>query len=483
MIQISERIQNLKESPFVTFAALASKYNGVVSLNSGSPGHGTIPGVQEAIHQVSTKDISLYRTPHYGSLKARQDAAQYFRQRYGLEFDPQREINLTTGFTHLFHCLCTTIINPGDTALFIEPFFPQYEQPLTLAGGKMVTIPTQEQDKWKPQPEAIKTAFSNYPDAKMIVFNYPNNPSGATLTLEDWNGIIDILIEEITRRKQHQILPPLILLDDAYVPLFHHGEVNEHPTFGLTLHKRLQGAEASEMASLHQLMESLLIACTLSKEGNCGTLLGLGASKNVKLLGAMRIPQKATVITSNAMGEVALSAVIQRDPQKTIQWAGTLYESRLNQLAEGLNTIFEKHGITNSGGTGQKPASFVPQAGMYLYANFSHFKGCQVTNDFLERLRVLAEGKLNLESLYLQNQINYSLEVALWLLVEAKVSTVPIGRQEDCYLRFSVGLPQAVVETSAKTIDRQKTEENGKTLISQALLQIEQALPKLINLV
>ncbi|NEO66928.1 MAG: pyridoxal phosphate-dependent aminotransferase, partial [Moorea sp. SIO4G2] len=238
MIQISERIQNLKESPFVTFAALASKYNGVVSLNSGSPGHGTIPGVQEAIHQVSTKDISLYRTPHYGSLKARQDAAQYFRQRYGLEFDPQREINLTTGFTHLFHCLCTTIINPGDTALFIEPFFPQYEQPLTLAGGKMVTIPTQEQDKWKPQPEAIKTAFSNYPDANMIVFNYPNNPSGATLTLEDWNGIIDILIEEITRRKQHQILPPLILLDDAYVPLFHHGEVNEHPTFGLALNKR-----------------------------------------------------------------------------------------------------------------------------------------------------------------------------------------------------------------------------------------------------
>jgi aspartate/methionine/tyrosine aminotransferase len=425
MIQISERIQNLKESPIVTFAALVSKYNGVVSLNSGSPGHGAIPGVQEAIQQVSSRDISLYRTPHYGSLKARQDAAQYFRQRYGLEFDPHREINLTSGFTHLFHCVCKTIINPGDTALFIEPFFPQYEQPFALAGGKMVTIPTQEQDKWKPQPEAIHTAFSNYPDARMIVFNYPNNPSGATLTLEDWNGIIDILIEEISRRKQHQISPPLVLIDEAYVPLFHHGEVNEHPTFGLALHKRLQGAQPSEMASLHQLMESVLIACTLSKQGNCGTLLGLGASKNVQLLEAMRIPQKATVITSNAMGEVALSAVIERDPQKTIQWAGTLYESRLNQLAEGLNTIFEKQGITNSGGTAQKPASFVPEAGMYLYANFSSLKGCQVTADFLERLRVLAEGKLNLESLYLHNQINTSLEVALWLLVEAKVSTVP----------------------------------------------------------
>ena len=273
------------------------------------------------------------------------------------------------------------------------------------------------------------------------------------------------------------------MLDEAYVPLFHHGEVNEHPTFGLALHNRLQSAQPSEMAALHELRESVLIACTLSKEGNCGTLLGLGASKNVKLIEAMRIPQKATVITSNAMGEVALSAVIQSDPHRTIQWARTLYESRLNQLAEGLNTIFEKHGITHSSETEQKPASFVPQAGMYLYANFSHFKGCQVTTDFLKRLRVLAEGKLNLESLYLHNQINSSLEVALWLLVEAKVSTVPIGRQEDCYLRFSVGLPQGVVETDPKTIDKQKTEENGKSLISQALLQIEQALPKLINLV
>jgi hypothetical protein len=44
-----------------------------------------------------------------------------------------------------------------------------------------------------------------------------------------------------------------------------------------------------------------------------------------------------------------------------------------------------------------------------------------------------------------------------------------------------VGLPQAVVETDSKTTDRQKTEEQGKKLIRQALFQIEQALPKLIN--
>lgn len=340
----------------------------------------------------------------------------------------------------------------------------------------MVFVPTQEQDNWKPKPEAIKTAFSNNPDAKMIVFNYPNNPSGATLTESDWNGIIDVLLLEITRRTKLKTELPLVLLDEAYVPLFHRGELNEHPTFGLTLHKRLKGATEQELDLLDQLMKSCLIACTISKEGMAGVLLGMGASRNKKLIEAMRLPQKASVINSSVMGEIALSAAIQPDPQKTLAWAGSLYESRLNQLALGLNSIFEKNILIDPNASKREPASFIPNAGMYLYANFSSLKGIEVTSNFLERLKSLAEGQLDLKSLYTQNKLNTNLEIALWLLLEAKVSTVPMGTPWDCYLRFSVGLPQAIVETSSQEIDREKTEEHGKKLINQALLQINQVL-------
>lgn len=478
MIKVSSRVQALNESPIVTSAAMAAKCKDVISFANGSPGHGPIPQVRQMIGETSFKDISIYRTPHYGSRQGRENAAKYFQQRYGLDFDPEDNINLSTGFTHLFHCLCVSLFNPGDTAIFMEPYFPQYQQPIALVGAKMVFVPTQEQDNWKPKPEAIKTAFSNNPDAKMIVFNYPNNPSGATLTESDWNGIIDVLLEEIIRRTKLNAELPLVLLDEAYVPLFHHGELNEHPTFGLTLHKRLKGATEQELDLLDQLMRSCLIACTISKEGMAGVLLGMGASRNKKLIEAMRLPQKASVINSSVMGEIALSAAIQPDPQKTLAWAGSLYESRLNQLALGLNSIFEKNILIDKNASRREPASFIPNAGMYLYANFSSLKGIEVTSNFLERLKSLGEGQLDLKSLYTQNKLNTNLEIALWLLLEAKVSTVPMGTPEDCYLRFSVGLPQAIVETKFQEIDREKTEEHGKELINQALLQINQVLQK-----
>ncbi|NEP78536.1 MAG: pyridoxal phosphate-dependent aminotransferase [Okeania sp. SIO3B3] len=477
MSQISARVQNLPASPFVTFAALGSKCDNVISFRSGSPGHGLIPGVRATINQARSVDISLYRVPHYGSPKARKDAAQYFQQRYGLEFDPS-QINITSGFTHLFYCLCTTILNPGDTVLLIEPTFPQYQQPIELAGGKRVIIPTKEEDNWKPKPEAIQTAFENYPDAKMIVFNYPNNPSGAVMTEADWNAIADTLMVEVDRRATEGGTPLLVLSDDAYVPLFHQ-DSHEYATLGATLQKRLSLAQGLEKYSLEQLMESFFIICTLSKEGVGGLLLGMGATKNTKLLEFLRTTQKATVISSNALGEIALSAIIQPDPHNTLKWAGQLYASRLNQLALGLNSIFEKHGLLKV--FNHRPASFVPPAGMYLYTNFSHLKGLKVNVDFLERVRTLVEGKFDFRSLFCENKINTSLDVALWLLLEAKVNAVPMGKPEDCYIRFSVSLPQAIVESSPQGTDRQQTEEKGEKLISQALNQIDQSLQNLCH--
>ena len=60
------------------------------------------------------------------------------------------------------------------------------------------------------------------------------------------------------------------------------------------------------------------------------------------------------------------------------------------------------------------------------------------------------------------------------------MNTVPTEKPKDCYVRFSIGLPQAIIEISPQAIDRQKTEEKGQKLISQALNQIDQSLQELI---
>ncbi len=479
MIKISNRVQKLRTSPFVMMAALASKCEGLVKLNNGSPGHGVIPEVQKAISSLNTQKISIYPTPHYGSLTARNNAVVYFQERYGLGFDVDQEINLTTGFTHLFHCLCSTIINPGDEVLLLAPYFPQYEQPIELAGGKVISLPTYSTNHWKPEIPVLQKAFEKHPEAKLIIFNYPNNPTGGTLSFSDWNEIIDFLMEEIVRRNSSGASFPLVLLDDAYVPQFHHGSFSKHPTFGRALHHRIAQSNDAEKKILNQLLTCCLFACTLSKEGMGGTLLGLAASKNQKLMNAMRIPQKASVITSNCSGEMALSVIVKPDPDKTIKWAGKMYSDRLNQLASGLNDIFERHKICKT--EMNKPARFVPNAGMYLYVDFSALKGKVITNEFLEKLRSLAGNHLNVEELFFDNQFCINTEIALWLLLEAKVSAIPIGNPDACYLRFSVGMAQALALDNQQYTDRKQTENNGKLLIQRALHQIDIAMDNLLN--
>ena len=99
----------------------------------------------------------------------------------------------------------------------------------------------------------------------------------------------------------------------------------------------------------------------------------------------------------------------------------------------------------------------------------------------MSRLKQVAEGKLHLEELYVDRQMQTNLEMALWLLLSAKVSVVPMGRPEDCYLRFAVGMDRAIVETADLEVDREKTAFLGKELIDRALAQIDRALSKLIK--
>lgn len=258
MIELANRFQDLEESPIVLFSSLALQCQDVIRLNSGSPGHGVIPQVQDAEKQVSLVDMSTYRTHPFGSIKVRESVKEYYLKRYGMPFDPVTEINVTTGFTHLFKCVCETILNPGDIAAITDPVFPQYIQPILLTGAKLCTIPTKEEDRWKLKPEAIAEVLQQ--DIKMLVLNYPNNPTGAYLDWQEWHEIIDVLLQDIDRRERENKAFPLIVLDDAYVPLIHQGSITQHITYGKVLWEKIHTANSkTEIELLNKLMDRSII--------------------------------------------------------------------------------------------------------------------------------------------------------------------------------------------------------------------------------
>ena len=474
MVQLAQRSKDLKESPIVMFGALAAQREDAIKLNSGSPGHGPITEVSDALKKVTASGVSTYKTHPYGSPHARLNASKYYMQRYGIQFDPESHINVTTGFTHLFKSICETLINPGDLVALANPVFPQYIQPIRLSGGKITYFEAEEENSWKPDPLNIKKVLEK--NVRMIVLNYPNNPTGATLNWEELNQLIDLFSIEIRRREKEGENDFIVVLDDAYVPLYHNhqGKINKCPTFGAALQKRILEYSKKEnddqIDYLHKLMRNSIIACSLSKEGMAGVLCGMGASKNEKLINAMRIPGKSSVISVSTFGEVALESLVNSSGA-TLEWASCLYSNRTNQLSQGLNDIAQMYNLGTS--YSDKVVNLIPSAGMYVYTNFSSLLGLRLAEvKIKEILKFLETNKLSAKGFFTGGKFGSNFDIALWLLLDVGVAVVPMGDPKSGYLRFSVGIPQAIEEDMNGCVNKFKTEQKGTQLIRTALNRI-----------
>ncbi len=102
----------------------------------------------------------------------------------------QENIIVSPGARFSIFTAITTLLNPGDEMIVIEPAWPAYKDCALNAGIKVRTINTTLEDKWEPSLEQIENIINS--NTKMIVLNYPNNPTGKILPEKLQDGIVDI---------------------------------------------------------------------------------------------------------------------------------------------------------------------------------------------------------------------------------------------------------------------------------------------------
>ena len=100
----------------------------------------------------------------------------------------QENIMVCPGARFAVYLAITTLLNPGDEIIVIEPAWPAYKDCALNAGIKVRTIKTTLETKWEPSIEQINNAINE--NTKMIVINYPNNPTGKTLPEKLLDSII-----------------------------------------------------------------------------------------------------------------------------------------------------------------------------------------------------------------------------------------------------------------------------------------------------
>jgi len=117
-----------------------------------------------------------------GILPLREAIAAKVERCYGRTYDPLREVTVTSGATEAIWATVSGLVHPGDEVVLFEPVYDSYGPAITLAGGKIVSLPL-TYPGFRIDWAAVRAAVT--PRTRMIMVNFPNNPSGSILAPAD----------------------------------------------------------------------------------------------------------------------------------------------------------------------------------------------------------------------------------------------------------------------------------------------------------
>ncbi|MGA9189046.1 MAG: aminotransferase class I/II-fold pyridoxal phosphate-dependent enzyme [Methanosarcina sp.] len=189
---VAESVKNIPPSGIRRFFDLVSGLEDIISLGVGEPDFITPWHIREmCIHSLEKGQTSY--TSNYGLPELRDELTRTYYRRYGLDYDPSSEILVTTGVSEALDIAIRAVVNPGDEVIVVQPSYVAYVPSIVLAGGKPVIVSTYVDDNFSLTAEALKPAITN--KTKAIILNFPNNPTGAIMTQEEFEGIADLVVE------------------------------------------------------------------------------------------------------------------------------------------------------------------------------------------------------------------------------------------------------------------------------------------------
>lgn len=216
---IAQAVRAIPPSGIRAFFDLVAACPEAISLGIGEPGFVTPwPFREAAIHAVENGRTAYTST--MGVKDLLRAIADYLRSRFGVRYDPNREILVTVGVSQALDLAIRAITNPGDEIIVVEPSFVAYCPAVSLSGGRPVPLATRADDGWRLDPRRLERLIS--PRTRAVLLCNPSNPTGATFTREDLEAVVAIA--------QHCDL--LILSDEIYAELTYEGDHTCLPALG-----------------------------------------------------------------------------------------------------------------------------------------------------------------------------------------------------------------------------------------------------------
>jgi len=211
----ARRIKNLPPYLFARIEKLVTEKKAagvdVISLGIGDPDMPTPDYIIEELKKEAENPANHQYPSSAGMLSYRQAVAGWYRDRFGVQLDPAREvvsvIGSKEGIAHISWCY----LDPGDTVLVPDPGYPVYAGGSILAGAEPYYMSLRRENGFLPDLDEIPAEVARR--AKMMFINYPNNPTGAVAGDDFYNRVIDFA----------RVYNILIIHDAAYSEMTYDG--------------------------------------------------------------------------------------------------------------------------------------------------------------------------------------------------------------------------------------------------------------------
>lgn len=311
-IQVAERMNRLPAYLFARLNQLMYQKRrageDVIDMGMGNPTDPPADFVIEKLAEAARDPRNHGYSPSLGINNLRREVASRYFRKWGVRLDPESETVVTLGSKEGFSHLCLALIGPGDTAIVPAPTYPAHLYAVSLASGNAITLEVADHDKFLSNIAYVCQHIQ--PRPKMVVLNYPHNPS--TVTVEH-----DFYVEAVKLARRYGFI---LISDLAYADVCFDGY--QAPSLLAVPGAKQLAVEFTTMSKGFSMAGWRVGYCA----GNAEILRALGTVKAYYDYGMFR-PIQIAAIMALRNGESAVEAQAKE------------YQRRRDVLCEGLNRL------------------------------------------------------------------------------------------------------------------------------------------------
>ena len=305
--KIAAHVRDIPRSGIRDFFEIVQSMQDVISLGIGEPDFVTPWHIREAALFSLEKGRTGY-TSNLGLPRLREAIAGYVARNFHVDYHAPSEVLVSVGVSEAIDIALRALLNPGDEVLSHEPCYVSYSPSVTLAHGKAVAVPVHEKDQFMLRADKLEKHIT--PRSKVLLLNFPTNPTGATMPRAALEEIADVC-------RRHDLI---VLSDEIYAELTY------------------DGAEHVSIASLPGMRERTVFLHGLSKAwAMTGFRIGYACAPRTLIEAMMKIHQYSILCAPITAQDAAIEALEHGDAG--VKHMRGEYELRRNFIASALNDM------------------------------------------------------------------------------------------------------------------------------------------------